>query len=371
MSASPLSESFGIAHYFLDARVEQELGGRSAIVTDRGTLTYADVQAAANRFANALIAVGLVPEQRVLLALPDGPEYVAALFGIIKCGAVLVMVNPEQKPDAIAYFYDYTRAAAVITDAEHAASFRAAADHSRSRPRLLVLGESSFDDPLQDAPATFENFPSHPDDAVIWLFSGGTTGRPKAVLQTHRSFVNTTERYGKGVLGLTAADLTISVPKLYFGYATGSNLFFPFSVGAGCVLFHERCTPEALFEKIARHRPTVLVNVPTMINYMVGHPAAAEQDLSCLRLATSAGEALPVELHERWMSTFGVELLDGLGTAEMWHVFLSNRPGDVRPGTLGRAVPGFDVRVRDEDGNDVPDGEPGFLWVKGDSRAIA
>ncbi|NNM34687.1 MAG: benzoate-CoA ligase family protein, partial [Gemmatimonadetes bacterium] len=211
---------------------------------------------------------------------------------------------------------------------------------------------------------------TRPEDPAIWLFSGGTTGQPKGVVQSHRSFANTTERYGKGVLGLTEDDITISVPKLYFGYATGSNLLFPFSVGASAILFPERCTAQELFGQIRTHRPTVLVNVPTMVNHLVGHDRASQEDLSSLRLATSAGEALPPELHQRWNRTFGVELLDGLGTAEMWHIFLSNRPGDVRPGTLGKEVPGFRVTLVDDDGQEVPAGQVGRMKVCGGSRAI-
>jgi benzoate-CoA ligase family protein len=214
-----------------------------------------------------------------------------------------------------------------------------------------------------------EAFPSHRDDAAIWLFSGGTTGQPKAVVQRHESFANTTVCYGQRVLGFSEDDVTLAVPKLFFGYATGSNLFFPFSVGAAAALFAEKATAETLFEKIRRFRPTVLINVPTMINQMVSHPDTARQDLSSLRLTTSAGEALPVELYERWRQVFGVELLDGLGTAEMWHIFISNRPGGVRAGTLGTVVPGFDVKVCDDDGRELPDGEVGCLWVCGNSRA--
>jgi benzoate-CoA ligase family protein len=216
----------------------------------------------------------------------------------------------------------------------------------------------------------FQNVPTHRDDACLWLFSGGTTGRPKAVVQTHRSYANTTELYAKGALGYRESDLTLSVPKLFFGYATGSNLFFPFSVGAAAVLFPEHPTPEVLFEQVRRHRPTILVNVPTMVSQMVAHPEASKQDLSCLRFATSAGEALPPELYRRFKETFGVELLDGLGTAEMWHIFITNRPGEVKPGTLGRVVPGFEVRVCDDQGAEVPDGEVGALWVRGASRAL-
>jgi len=223
---------------------------------------------------------------------------------------------------------------------------------------------------IADLPDDLESFPTHRDDAAIWLFSGGTTGRPKAVVQTHTSYANSTECYAKGVLSYSEQDITLSVPKLFFGYAMGANLLFPFSVGATAVLFSDPATPETIFARIARHRPTILVNVPTMVNRMVSHPDAGRQDLSSLRFATSAGEALPVELYTRWRETFGVELLDGLGTAEMWHIFITNRPGAVRPGTIGQVVAGFDVRVCDEAGNDLADGEVGMLWVRGRSRAI-
>ena len=207
-------------------------------------------------------------------------------------------------------------------------------------------------------------------DPALWIFSGGTTGLPKAVVQTHQSFANTTELYGKGILGLTAEDVTIAVPKLYFGYAMGSNLFFPFSVGASAVLFADQSTPDALFDRIERHRATVLVNVPSAINQMLSHPETANRDMASLRVATSAGEALPDTLYHQWTERFGVELLDGLGTAEMWHIFVSNRVGEVRPGTLGRVVPGFEIKVCDEEGDELPTGEVGRLWVKGDSLGL-
>jgi benzoate-CoA ligase family protein len=276
------------------------------------------------------------------------------------------MINPDLPQDQIRYFFEYTRARALVHDAGREEVFAAATTGMFQPPAFIVAGG-----PEQAAqPAQYDVFPSHRDDAAIWLFSGGTTGRPKAVVQTHRAFVNTTERYGQGILRVGPDDVTISVPKLFFGYATGANLFFPFSVGGSAVLFPERCTADALYAHIRRHRPTILVNVPSMVQQMLAHPDAASQDLSCLRLATSAGEALPVELHERWNRAFGVDLLDGLGTAEMWHIFISNRPGEVVPGTLGRVVPGFEVKLYDLEGREVADGEVGVMWVKGDSRAI-
>jgi acyl-coenzyme A synthetase/AMP-(fatty) acid ligase len=351
-----LPESLNIADVFLDARLREQGGERVAIVTDQRSSSYAEVQALSNRFANVLARLDVRPEERVLIGLPDLPEFVGALFGTLKNGSVVVMVNCQLKSDEIRYFYEYTRARLAVVYAEHLAQFSEAARDLRELRHILVSGPYSADAAapaasgkkgvqvlslereLESAGTSFDNYPTHRDDPAIWLFSGGTTGRPKAVIQTHGSFANTTELYAKRVLGYSAADRTLSVPKLYFGYATGCNLFFPFATGGSAILFPERCTADVLFEKIRRHRPTILINVPTMVNHMVNHPLAGEQDLSCLRLATSAGEALPAELYARFKQQFGVELLDGLGTAEMWHVFVSNRPGDVTPGTLGKVV---------------------------------
>src|SRR5688572_29505138 len=347
-------ERLNLADHFLDARVREGRGGRPALLTDSGTLTYRDVQTLANRFGNLLREAGAEPEERVLIALPGGPEFVGAFFGAIKIGAVVVMVNPGLPADEIRHLLAYTRARTVLAHRDTSAAFEEAARGAPHVRRLLVAGAEPFQGALAKAPAELETFPSHRDDAAIWLFSGGTTGRPKAVVQSHRSFAYTAACYGAGVIGYTERDVTLSVPKLYFGYATGSNLFFPFAAGAAAALFPEPATAEAIFERIRRHRPTILINVPTMVNKMVSHPDASSHDLSSLRIATSAGEALPVELYERWKRVFGAELLDGLGTAEMWHIFISNRPGAVKPGTLGTVVPGFDVKACDEEGREVP-----------------
>jgi benzoate-CoA ligase family protein len=368
---SAADEALNLAAHLLDRRVDEGRGARIALRTDTDELTYQDVMTLSSKMAHLLAARGVRPEERVIIALPDTPAFVGALFGIIRYGAVVVMVNPDLPEDQIRYFLQYTRARAVFVEAAREGAFTAAAAGLPFAPTLIPVGAPETALALATAPANYPPFPSHRDDAAMWLFSGGTTGHPKAVVQTHRSYANTTALYGQGVLGLTEQDITLAVPKLFFGYATGSNLFFPFSVGASAVLFPARSTPDAVFEQIRRHRPTILVNVPTMVQQMVSHADAASADLSSLRLATSAGEALPVELHERWNRAFGVDLLDGLGTAEMWHIFISNRPGDVVPGTLGRVVPGFDVKLCDTEGREVAHGEVGALWVRGDSRAIA
>jgi benzoate-CoA ligase family protein len=348
-----------IADLFLTERVREGRGERVALRLADRQLSYADVDRLANRFGHALLALGVRPEERVLLALPDSAEYAGALFGILKIGAVAVMINPGLTADGLAAMAELSRARVAVVSPGVAPPV----------PHLLEVEPGAELDGL-DGSDELETVRTHRDDPAIWLFSGGTTGRPKAAVQTHGSFANTTELYAKRAMGWREDDITLAVPKLYFGYATGSNLLFPFSVGASAALYAEHPTVEVVFAEIARHRPTILVNVPKMVAEMVGHAAAPEQDLSCLRFATSAGEALPPSLYRRWKDTFGVELYDGLGTAEMWHVFVSNQPGAVRPGSLGKAVAGFDVRVRDGEGVDLPDGEVGRLWVRGESRAL-
>ncbi len=349
-----------IADYFLTDRLRHGQGDRVALRGAEGTTTYAEIDALADSYAAALTEVGVEPEDRVFVAMPDGPDFVGAFFGILKVGAVVVMVNPALGEDRIVELFEHCEPRALV-DSSLDGGFARLSD--RFDARLVTPAGRGPVDPVEAVVRDRR-------DPAIWLFSGGTTGVPKAVVQTHGSFVNTTRRYAHETLGYHQDDVTLSVPKLFFGYATGSNLLFPFSVGASAVVFPEHPTPDILFELIARYKPTIMINVPTMIAAMVGHEAADRQDLSSLRFATSAGEALPPELYRSWKATFGVELLDGLGTAEMWHIFITNRPGDVRAGTIGKPVAGFDVAVREEDGEPVPDGEVGRLWVEGDSLAL-
>ncbi|MBT9559436.1 MAG: benzoate-CoA ligase family protein [Myxococcales bacterium] len=364
-SGDAVSDTLNIANTFLFDRLPAGQGTRVALVVDDeahgvSEYSYADVAARTELLAALLSARGLLPENRVILAAQDGLDFVAAFFAILKLGAVVVMVNPELPEDELDVLFGYTRARLAFTDHP---SVAAAAERA-----LLCLGAFTSAHAKPDELAVVPTFPTHPDDPAIWLFSGGTSGRPKAVVQTHYAFLNTTRLYAHGVLGYHEDDITLSVPKLFFGYATGSNLLFPFSVGARAVLFPEKVTAERVATLIERHRPTILINVPTFVGRLLDLPG--DRDFSSLRVSTSAGEALPEPLFHRFRERFGVELLDGLGTAEMWHIFLSNRPGRAIPGTLGEVVPGFEVLVCDDAGNPVPDGEVGFLRVKGRSRAL-
>lgn len=351
-------EWLNVAELFLTRRLTEGRGDRVALRLAGGPVTYAELDGLANRFGNLLRDLGVRQEERVILALPDSADYAAALFGILKVGAVAVMVNPGLPPDGLAAMVRLARARVAIVPP---------AATPPVRHRVVV---SDGDGPHRDCSDGLHPAHTHRDDPAIWLFSGGTTGRPKAAVQTHGSFANTTELYGQQAMGWGQDDITLSVPKLYFGYATGSNLFFPLSVGGSTVLFPEHPTAEVLVDQIARHHPTILINTPKMVAAMIELAGRTPVDLSGVRFATSAGEALPPSLYARWKETFGVELYDGLGTAEMWHVFVSNQPGAVLPGSLGRVVPGFELAVRDAEGGDVPDGEVGRLWVRGDSLAL-
>src|SRR6185503_18326046 len=250
-------EDLNLADYLLDARVREGLGDKEALRLDDRSFTYREVQVLSNRAAQAMARAGLQQEERVLLGLVDGPDFVAALFGALKLGAVVVMANPLLSEAELAGILAYSRARLAVVDAAVLPTWEGAARGSRFVRGILVAGAASassvhprFADELAAGEDRFENAPTHRDDPAIWLFSGGTTGRPKAVVQTHRSYANTTECYAKRAVGYRADDVTMAVPSLYFGYATGSNLLFPFSVGASTALFPEPVTSDVLFEQI-------------------------------------------------------------------------------------------------------------------------
>ena len=242
-----------------------------------------------------------------------------------------------------------------------------AAGRRASRRTNCSEGEASFDALVADAPAALDPAPTTADDIAIWKFTTGSTGMPKACVHRMQTPLRSFEHYARGVLDIREDDVVLPVPKLFFGYARDLAALYPFGVGAAGIVFAERSTPERMFELIARHRPTILVNVPTMIRAMLEQP---DHDLSCLRLCTSAGEALPEELHRRWTESFGVEVLDGIGSSEAYHIYISNRPGAARPGRSARpcraTARGWSTRT----GSELPDGETGRLWIEGDTAAL-
>jgi benzoate-CoA ligase family protein len=368
-----------LASWFVDRHVEDGRGERTALVTADGPTTYAELAALANKVGNVLLELGVQRGQRVLLALSDSVEFVATWWAAQKIGAVTAEVYTYLHPKDYAYFLDYTEAEVVVADAVTLEGLREARDGSRYLRQLLVVGvsddelrpgERSFGSMVASASDVLEPAPTRRDDIAIWKFTTGSTGAPKACVHPACSSLLSFDGYARGVLDIGPDDLVLPVPKLFFGYARDLVALYPFGVGGAGVVFPERTTPERIFDLIARHRPTILVNVPTMMSAMVAHPQAAEQDLSCLRLCTSAGEALPAELHRKWTRTFGVDVVDGIGSSEAYHIYISNRPGRGRAGTVGQVVPGYTARVIDDAGNTVPDGEIGTLEVTGPTVAL-
>lgn len=353
-----------ICAQFLDARLAEGAGDRIAIRTDERAWSAAALVEASSRWAGLLRRDGVTPGSRVLIALGDGAPLVAALFGALRLGGVAVIANPVLSDAALAALAVDLEARVVVAGQDRPAL-------AEMGPGVAVLraGSPDFEASLADAPCVAGCHPSALGDDALWQLSSGTTGRPKAVRHTHGGILASQRAYGAGVLGLRPEDVTIAAPKLLFGYAAGTNLLFPLAAGGSTVLFPERSTAESLVERIRRHSATVLVTTPAMVRQMVHHPTLTRADLGSLRLATSAGEALPGPLYERWMARFGVELLDGLGMTETCHIFISNRPGAVTPGTLGAVLPGYEVRLCDGAGIAVPAGEPGELWVRGPSVA--
>jgi benzoate-CoA ligase family protein len=375
-----------LAAHVLDARVAEGMGARVALriagadgAAGARDVTYAALLDEANRVANVLAGLGVGPGDRVLVALPDGAAFVAAFFAALKVGAAVTMANPELPAEDYAAHLAYARAKVIFADAALAARAATPIAEAEALAAAIVVGAAtetarvlSYERRVAGAASGFANADTGADDPAVWIATSGSTGRPRAAVHGHRSFAFSIEAYAKGVLGLGTGDVTLSVPKLYFGYATGMSLLFPLAVGATAVLFPDRPTPERVFELVSRHRPTVLALVPTLIAKMLAAAPGADvlRAFAGVRLATSAGEALPAPLHARWLEVLGVEIVEGLGSAELFHIHLSNRPGDARAGTLGRAVPGYETRVVRDDGTDAPDGEIGALWVRGGSSAL-
>jgi len=381
-------DQFNMADYFLYHNLEEGRENKVCLYFKDQTYTYGETARMANRTGNALRDAGVEMEDRVLIVLPDCPEFVWTWFGAARIGAVITMVNPLLPADDYRYYLEYTRARAAIVHESFIKPFaEAAADASYLRATLVVRNEDavdeyqidpthsrvkflSFSESVAAQPSGCRAADTHRDDIAIWLFTSGSTGQPKGAVHLQHDLPYNTEVFARRTMGVTENDLTVSVPKLFFGYATGTNLLFPFAVGGATALFAERSTPEKMFEVIARYRPTILTTVPTMINAMLNADDAGRHDLSSIRFCYSAGEALPIELYNRWQETFGVEICDGIGSAEMFHIYITNRPGDVKPGTLGRIVEGYKAKIVDAEGKQVETAEMGTLRIKGDSAAL-
>ncbi|MQA63072.1 MAG: benzoate-CoA ligase family protein [Actinophytocola sp.] len=370
-----MSTPFNIADYFVDRNVADGRGDRTALVHEEGETSYAELADMVNRIGNLLLSLGVQRGDRVLLVLSDSVEFVASWYAVQKVGGVTAEAYTFLPAKDLAYFLGYTEADVVIVDSVALPAMREACTLGRSPEHLLVIGEDVHDGeqallPLAgEASAELTAAATTVDDVAIWKFTTGSTGAPKACVHPAGTPLASYQAYARGVLAIGPDDRVLAVPKLFFGYARDLVALYPFAVGGAGILYPQRPTPELMFELVAKHRPTILVNVPTMMSSMVASPAVADADLSSLRLCTSAGESLPAELYRKWDAMFGVDVVDGIGSSEAYHIFISNRPGEANPGSVGTVVPGYRARVIDEDGAEVPAGEVGVLEVSGPTIA--
>ncbi|MBI4637127.1 MAG: benzoate-CoA ligase family protein [Candidatus Rokubacteria bacterium] len=374
MNASEtLPTQFNVATYFVDRNLEEGRASAPAFFYEDRTLTYGDVRDLANRTGNALLELGVEMEDRVLMLCLDAPEFLGTFWGAIRIGAVPIPVNTLMRGADYLYFLNDSRARVAVVSAPLLAEAGPMLPQATHLRHVLVAGGPpgaylSWEDRVAKASATLAPASTSRDDAAFWLYSSGSTGFPKGAVHLHHDMVVSTETYAKQVLGLRATDRVYSAAKLFFAYGLGNAGYFPMGVGAQSVLYPHRPTPEGVFEVISRHRPTIFFGVPTLYAAMLAaKEPETRYDLSSLRVCVSAGEALPAEIYKRWRDRFGVEIVDGIGTTEILHIFLSNRPGSARPGSSGLPVPGYAACIVDDAGLPVPRGEIGNLRVKGDS----
>ena len=382
--ASPalaLPERYNAAAAFLDAPLAAGWGERVAIHSASGNWTYAQLAEHANRAGNGLLALGVEMEQRVAVLLFDSPAFAATFFGAIKIGAVPVALNTQLRPQDYLYMLNDSRARVLVVEG---ALWPQLAPLRRQLPFLrhvvlvdggalpdpaLAQGTLAFDRLLSGSSPALDPAPTSRDDAAFWLYSSGSTGFPKGCVHLQHDMHVCAALYARPILGLTADDVAFSSAKLFFAYGLGNGLYFPLAVGASAVHFPGRVTPEVAFQVIQDQRPTIFFGSPVLYGGMLALPdaAGARFDTSSLRLCVSAGEALPAEFFLRWRERFGVEILDGIGSTEILHIFISNRPGAVKPGSSGQLVPGYQALIADEQDQPVPPGEIGNLLIAGDS----
>ncbi len=375
MSELQLPEQLNAATVFVDRHLDEGRGPKPAILCGDRTVTYAELAEAVNRTGNALTSLGVRIEQRVAILLPDSPEWVFAFFGAMKIGAVAVPMNTMLKPQDYEYLLNDSRARVLVVHPMLLEKINEIRSQLKYVQHVVVIGPPtddclSLEKILEEASPELEPFETNKDDMAFWLYSSGTTGFPKGAIHLHHDMTVEAELYAKRTIGLEESDVSFSVAKLFFAYGLGNGLYFPLYLGGTTILLPDRPAPDKVFEVIERYQPTVFYSVPT--SYAASLHLAEKNELKTLgrvRMCVSAGETLPAHIFEKWHQRFGVEILDGIGSTEILHIFISNRPGHTRAGSTGQIVEGYEARIVDENGADVPLRETGTLLIKGDSIA--
>ena len=371
-----LPERLNAATVFVDAHTAEGRGDKPAILCEDRTITYQDLYEGVNRFGNLVKELGVRMEERVAILMPDTPELVYAFFGTMKVGSVAIPMNTLLKPNDYEYLLNDSRSQVLIVHSALLASITPVKADLRYLKHIIVAGEEvegypSLESMLANASPSLEAVDTSKDDAAFWLYSSGTTGFPKGAIHLHHDMIVEADYYGIQTLGLNEDDVCFSVAKLFFAYGLGNGLYFALRVGGTNVLLPGRPTPDAVFETIDKYQPTVFYSVPTSYAALL-QLAEKEQrtSLGRVRMCVSAGEPLPAPIFDRWKERFGVEILDGIGSTEILHIFISNRPGAAKAGSTGEIVPGYEAKIVDEDGGELPSGEVGTLLIKGDSIAL-
>jgi 4-hydroxybenzoate-CoA ligase len=366
---------------FVDAHVARGLSGKTAFIDPDRTLSYGELQARSVRFAHALRALGIRQEDRVALLLPDTVDYPVAFWGTIRAGSIAIPLNTFLNVAQYAYILADARASALIAAAPLAQAIWPIVKHLPHLETVILVGAIEddvasfpgrdvqlFEDVIAKASAEPFAADTLSDEVAFWLYTSGSTGDPKGVKHVHSSLMATAKLFGQGVLGISENDVVHSAAKLFFAYGLGNAMTFPLSVGATSALWPNRPSPEGVFELMRKHRPTIFYGVPSLYTALLAHPQIGKGAGSDrLRICVSAGEALPAHIGERWREIVGVDVLDGIGSTELLQTFLSNRPGDIRYGSTGKPVPGYEARIVDEAGRELGSDEIGELIVRGPS----
>jgi len=374
----PLPQEFNMASYILDDNIAAGRGERIAIYYQDETYTFNDMCALTNQVGNILKELGVEGENRVLVILNDCPEWMASWLGAIKIGGVATHAYSYLSAEDYGYFLNYVNPKVVVVDETTLDKVREGAKYSRYPVKFLVRGPSSLklkkgeyhlDKMVKSADKRLEPAPTSKDEIACWNWSGGTTGKPKAVPHMHHDFAIAYESFQE-IVHYSENDIMLNIPKLFFHYAHDLGLNFPLRAGGSVVLFPERTTPQIIFKLVEKHKPTLLLNVPTMMRAMLQTPKEEQTDLRSVRINFSSGEALSVQLYNEWKATFGVDVVEPIGSAESYLGYIVNRPGEKVPGSVGKVAPFVEAKIVDPEGNEVPKEEQGILMIRADSVGL-